>query len=250
VLIDEDRCRGYRFCMAACPYKKIYFNHERGVANKCIFCLPRIEKGVATACSRQCPGRVRFMGYRDDQAAPVYKLVDHWKVAVPLHPEYGTEPNVFYVPPISPPAFKEPPRAGGNFPLVLSGGHTRWSIHSLQRTDPIMLRLQRGEPCLFMSVEDARERGLSDWDRTEVFNDVGRFVVRVKISAAIRPGLLMHYHGWEDFQYEGGAGYRNVTPSPLNPLEMAGGYPYLAPQGYVRQPGMSDRDTRVEVRRL
>jgi ethylbenzene hydroxylase subunit beta/complex iron-sulfur molybdoenzyme family reductase subunit beta len=107
VTVNEDSCRGYRFCMEACPYKKIYFNQARKVAQKCIFCFPRIEQGVSQACARQCPGRVRFVGYRDDQEAPIYKLVDKWKVAIPLHPEYGTEPNVFYVPPIAPPRFDE-----------------------------------------------------------------------------------------------------------------------------------------------
>jgi ethylbenzene hydroxylase subunit beta/complex iron-sulfur molybdoenzyme family reductase subunit beta len=107
VTINEDSCRGYRFCMEACPYKKIYFNRATNIAQKCIFCFPRIEQGVATACSRQCPGRVRFLGYRDDENAPIYKLVDKWKVAIPLHPEYGTEPNVFYVPPLAPAAFDE-----------------------------------------------------------------------------------------------------------------------------------------------
>lgn len=107
VLVDEDHCRGYRFCMEACPYKKIYFNAERGVANKCILCLPRIEKGVATACARQCPGRVRFFGFRDDERSAVFQLIERWKVAVPLHPEYGTGPNVFYIPPLSPAAIDE-----------------------------------------------------------------------------------------------------------------------------------------------
>lgn len=102
VVINEERCRGYRFCMEACPYKKIYFNHAKQVSQKCIFCYPRLEQGVATACSRQCPGRVRFLGYADDQDGPIYKLVTKYKLAVPLHPEYGTEPNVFYVPPIGP----------------------------------------------------------------------------------------------------------------------------------------------------
>lgn len=102
VLVDEDRCRGFRFCMEACPYKKIYFNQSRKLAQKCIFCFPRVEQGVAPACARQCPGRVRFVGYRDDREAPIWKLVDEWQVALPLHPEYGTEPNVFYVPPLAP----------------------------------------------------------------------------------------------------------------------------------------------------
>jgi len=93
--------------MEACPYKKIYFNQVKKVVQKCIFCFPRIEKQVSNACARQCPGRVRFVGYRDDQNAPIYKLVDKWKAAIPLHPGFGTEPNVFYVPPLSPPRFDE-----------------------------------------------------------------------------------------------------------------------------------------------
>jgi ethylbenzene hydroxylase subunit beta/complex iron-sulfur molybdoenzyme family reductase subunit beta len=93
--------------MEACPYKKIYFNHTTKVAQKCIFCFPRIEKKVSHACARQCPGRVRFVGYRDDQKAPIYQLVDVWKAAIPLHPDFGTDPNVFYVPPLAPPRFDE-----------------------------------------------------------------------------------------------------------------------------------------------
>lgn len=102
VLRDEERCRGYRFCMEACPYKKIYFNYVKKISQHCIFCFPRIEQGVAPACVRQCPGRLVFVGFLDDEEGPIYKLVKVWKVAVPLHPEYGTEPNVFYVPPLSP----------------------------------------------------------------------------------------------------------------------------------------------------
>jgi DMSO reductase family type II enzyme iron-sulfur subunit len=105
VVIDQDRCNGYQFCIEACPFKKIYFNAAIEKSEKCIFCYPRIEKGVANACARQCPGRLRYVGYRDDKAGPIYKLVDKHKVAIPLHPDYGTEPNVFYIPPIAPPKF-------------------------------------------------------------------------------------------------------------------------------------------------
>lgn len=102
VLVDQDKCHGYRFCVEACPYKKVYYDYQRQVAAKCIFCMPRVEEGVAPACARQCPGRLRFVGYRDDTEGPIHKLVDKWKVALPLHPEYGLGPNVFYVPPMSP----------------------------------------------------------------------------------------------------------------------------------------------------
>jgi ethylbenzene hydroxylase subunit beta/complex iron-sulfur molybdoenzyme family reductase subunit beta len=102
VVRDEDSCRGYRFCAEACPYKKIYFNYQRKVSQQCIMCYPRIEDGVAPACARQCPGRLVFVGYLDDEHGPIHKLVEQWKVALPLHPEFGTGANVFYVPPIGP----------------------------------------------------------------------------------------------------------------------------------------------------
>jgi ethylbenzene hydroxylase subunit beta/complex iron-sulfur molybdoenzyme family reductase subunit beta len=118
VVVNEDRCRGYRFCMEACPYKKIYFNHKKGVSQKCIFCFPRIERGVANACARQCPGRIRFVGYLDDEESAVHKLVKKWKVAVPLHPEYGTQPNVYYVPPTSPMKFDSAGNLDGSKPRI------------------------------------------------------------------------------------------------------------------------------------
>ena len=40
VLVDQDRCKGWRMCVTGCPYKKIYFNHRTGKAEKCTFCYP------------------------------------------------------------------------------------------------------------------------------------------------------------------------------------------------------------------
>lgn len=102
VLRNEDECQGFRFCMEACPYKKIYFNYARNVAQHCIMCYPRLEEGVAPACARQCPGRLVFVGMLDDKEGPIHKLVNEWGVALPLHPEYGTGANIFYVPPMAP----------------------------------------------------------------------------------------------------------------------------------------------------
>jgi ethylbenzene hydroxylase subunit beta/complex iron-sulfur molybdoenzyme family reductase subunit beta len=102
VLRDETRCRGYQFCLEACPYKKVYFNYVKKISQQCILCYPRIEKGVAPACARQCPGRLVFVGYLDDKNGPIHKLVNEWEVALPLHPEYGTMPNMFYIPPLAP----------------------------------------------------------------------------------------------------------------------------------------------------
>lgn len=62
VLIDQDKCRGWRMCVSGCPYKKIYYNWKTGKSEKCIFCYPRIESGQPTVCSETCVGRIRYLG--------------------------------------------------------------------------------------------------------------------------------------------------------------------------------------------
>jgi len=62
VLVDQDKCRGWRFCVSGCPYKKVYFNHLSGKAEKCIFCYPVTENGKPTVCSETCVGRLRANG--------------------------------------------------------------------------------------------------------------------------------------------------------------------------------------------
>ena len=62
VLIDQERCRGWRYCVSGCPYKKVYFNWKTGRSEKCIFCYPRLEAGLTTLCSHSCVGRIRYVG--------------------------------------------------------------------------------------------------------------------------------------------------------------------------------------------
>lgn len=62
VLIDQEKCRGWRMCVSGCPYKKIYYNWSTGKSEKCIFCYPRIESGEPTVCSETCVGRIRYLG--------------------------------------------------------------------------------------------------------------------------------------------------------------------------------------------
>jgi complex iron-sulfur molybdoenzyme family reductase subunit beta len=104
VLVDLDRCQGYRYCIAGCPYKKIYFNPKISKSEKCILCFPRVEAGLPPACAQQCVGRIRFVGFLDDEESQVYKLVKKHKVALPLRSDYGTQPNIYYIPPTESPA--------------------------------------------------------------------------------------------------------------------------------------------------
>ncbi len=62
VLIDQDKCRGWRMCVSGCPYKKIYYNWKSGKAEKCTLCYPRLENGEPTVCSETCVGRIRYLG--------------------------------------------------------------------------------------------------------------------------------------------------------------------------------------------
>jgi hypothetical protein len=72
----------------------------------------------------------------------------------------------------------------------------------------------------------------------------------VKISASIHPGQVIVYHAWEPFQFKGHRSHQVVTPTPFNPIQMAGGYYHLQQFMTFGQPGMNDRGTRVEVSKL
>ncbi len=77
VLIDQDRCRAWRYCVSSCPYKKPYYNWRTGKMEKCILCYPRLEAGQPPACFHSCPGRIRYMGpllYDMDRVAAVANL--------------------------------------------------------------------------------------------------------------------------------------------------------------------------------
>ncbi len=62
VLVNEEKCRGWRMCVSACPYKKVYYNWSTGKSEKCILCFPRLETGQAPACAHSCVGRIRYVG--------------------------------------------------------------------------------------------------------------------------------------------------------------------------------------------
>ena len=151
VLINQNKCRSWRMCVSACPYKKSYYNWNNGKSEKCLLCYPRLESGQAPACMHTCVGRIRYLGvllydanrikevasceekellarqlsiYQDPfdpevqkaamengvaastleaaKKSPVWKFLKEWGIALPLHAEYRTLPNLFYVPPLLP----------------------------------------------------------------------------------------------------------------------------------------------------
>ncbi len=143
------------------------------------------------------------------------------------------------------PVYKEEPKIGGDYPLQLTGGHNRWSIHAAQRDQKPLLRLQRGEPVMYVNDKDAEERGTIDGEKVKVFNDLGDFEIHTMISPLIKPGQVVIYHAWEQFQFKDGKSPQMLTPSPLNPIQLSGGYFHLQPMVLMQSPGCSDRGTRV-----
>lgn len=118
VLIDQKRCRGYQHCVEACPYKKAIYRPNTGTSEKCVGCYPRIEgkdpelspnsEPCETRCMTACPGKIRLQGlvqmdesglWAEDPSNPIYYLVRERKIALPLYPQFGTEPNGYYIPP-------------------------------------------------------------------------------------------------------------------------------------------------------
>jgi nitrate reductase / nitrite oxidoreductase, beta subunit len=108
VLVDQSRCRGYQECVRACPYKKVFFNPMTGTSEKCIACFPKMEQGLQPQCFVNCIGKIRMAGFistpeKANPENPIDYLVHTRKVALPLFPQFGLEPNVYYIPPIHAP---------------------------------------------------------------------------------------------------------------------------------------------------
>jgi anaerobic selenocysteine-containing dehydrogenase len=148
------------------------------------------------------------------------------------------------------PVHKPPPTAGGNYSFILTFAHARWSIHATWRDEELLLRLQRGEPLVYLNRGDCEQRGIRDNDRVRLRNDLGSFIARAKPTDAIRPSQVHMLHGWAPYQFMGGVSHQALCPSPLKVTQLVGDYGHLH-WGYAHyEPNQVDRDTRVEVERL
>ena len=134
VQIDQDKCVGCRYCVIACPYQnrtylskdkdpgyfpgfprtgfekkgKKHYPHQVGTTEKCNFCLERIDAGMSKgyrpgidreatpACVNTCQARALTFGDLDDPDSEISKLIKE-KNAFQLHPEYGTDPSIYYI---------------------------------------------------------------------------------------------------------------------------------------------------------
>ena len=148
------------------------------------------------------------------------------------------------------PTHKENPKMGGDYPFALTSGHNRWSIHSMNITNRMLLQTHRGRPHLVMSPVDAEERGIVDEEEVRVYNDAGEFLVPVKLSPSVRPGQVICYNGWDPYQFRGWRGPMDLEPGMVKWLHLAGGYGHLRYWPIQWQPTPVDRAVRVDVEKV
>lgn len=96
VVIDQGLCIGCKYCIQACPYDARFLNPVTGWADKCDFCVHRVEKDLDPSCVNTCIGGARIFGDLTDMESEVSKLVAENQVTV-LRREMGTFPNVYYI---------------------------------------------------------------------------------------------------------------------------------------------------------
>ncbi len=139
------------------------------------------------------------------------------------------------------PVHKPNPAAGGDHPLRMTSGHNRWSIHSMNQANRVLLETHRGYPVLEVSPVDAEARGVADDELVRIWNDLAEFRCKVKVCAGVQPGQVISYNGWDPHQYDAWMGANEIEAGMVKWIAFAGGYGQI---NYTRsewQPIPTDR---------
>ncbi|MBI5504347.1 MAG: molybdopterin-dependent oxidoreductase [Deltaproteobacteria bacterium] len=146
------------------------------------------------------------------------------------------------------PTHKESPSHGGAArPFILTSGHNRWSVHSMNMTSKTLANTHRGEPFVFLNDRDAVALGIADDDRVRIRSDVGEMRIAAKLTPSCRPGQVIVYNGFEPFMHEDWKSQADLEPGQMKWLGLASGYGHLAFRLFSWQPVPTDRHVRVDV---
>lgn len=148
------------------------------------------------------------------------------------------------------PCHKENPNHGGDRAFRLTSGHPRWSIHSMNMTNNIILNTHRGEPFVFINPGDAEARGIENGEEVRLVNDAGAMKISAKLSAAVRPGQVILYNGFEPYQHRDWYSQADIEPGMVKWLHMASGYGHLKYRPWHWQPVPVDRGVGVDVEKI
>jgi len=148
------------------------------------------------------------------------------------------------------PCHKDVPKMGGDYPLMITSGHNRWSVHADNIVNRMMLNTHRGHPHLVMNPNDAAQRGIRDDEEVRVHNDLGEFMVKVKLSPGVQPGQVICYNGWDPYQFRNWHGPSDLEGAMIKWLGMVADYGHLKYWPMMWQQWHADRGTRVEVSKI
>jgi len=214
VLVDQSRCRGYRKCVEACPYKKTMYRPTTRTTEKCIACYPRVEGSdpmtdglpTETRCMSACVGKIRLQSlvrtepdgtWTPDPTNPLYYLVHVERVALPLYPQFGTQPNIYYIPPRwVPRSYLHQMFGPGVDDAIARYTHPSRRLRALLQ----LFRASRKIAFSFDVIEGPKFNEITvDGEKIELFDDTvigydskGQETVRVNVDEPIheRPGKL------------------------------------------------------------
>lgn len=184
VLIDQKRCRGYQECVRGCPYKKSFFRAYTKNSEKCISCFPGVEKDkIQTQCVMNCIGKIRLFGFKSKfseprEDNPLDYLIHIKKIALPLYPQFGLEPNVYYIPPIHVPE---------KFTRQLFGPGAKKAVEEYKKAteDINLIALLMLFGCTDKIISSYRVEGNIDNGHCTGYDDKGEVLVKVPLKEPI-----------------------------------------------------------------
>ncbi|MDH5398009.1 MAG: 4Fe-4S dicluster domain-containing protein [Cyclobacteriaceae bacterium] len=128
VLVDNERCIGCKFCMTACPYSSRVFHWKEpegkeeaahndyspetsvpalvGTVGKCDFCPDMARMGKLPVCVTGCPNGAILFGDKNEDivsnGSETFRFSEliYERAGYHFMAELGTEPNVYYLPPV------------------------------------------------------------------------------------------------------------------------------------------------------
>ncbi|MDH5736985.1 MAG: molybdopterin-dependent oxidoreductase [Gammaproteobacteria bacterium] len=145
---------------------------------------------------------------------------------------------------------KDPPQMGGDYPLLMTSGHSRWTIHASGMGNRLLAETHRAEPLAVMSTVDADNLSIGDGDLVKIHNDRGEAQIRTKVSGRIRPGQIVIYNGWEPHMFKNWQGPNAVEPGMVKWLHLVGRYGHLRYLPFGWQPVPADRAVFVAAEKI
>ncbi len=143
-----------------------------------------------------------------------------------------------------------PPHGGPKRRFLMTSGHNRWSIHSMNLTNNIIQNTHRGEPFVFVNDGDAADLGIENGEKIKMVNDAGEVLIAAKVTPSCRPGQVILYNGFEPYMHENWYSQADLEIGQVKWLGLVGNYGHLKYRPFSWQPIPADRAVRVDLEKV